>query len=247
MKTNYLSRAINPIINVNHRDMSHAEYVSSISIDCIIFGFDEGELKVLLIKRAKEPSKGGWALPGGFVGQEEDLDVAAKVILEELTGLKKIYMEQLHTFGDVNRYPLRRVISIAYSSLIKIGDYELRAADNAQEAVWHPVSKVPELVFDHGQMLKMALETLQTKVQYHPIGFELLPKKFTLTQLQTLYETVLETTLDKRNFRKKILSMDLLIALDEFQRGAPNRAARLFKFDTQKYKELKSKGFMFEL
>lgn len=247
MKTNYLSRAIDLIINVNDRAMSHAEYVSSISIDCIIFGFDEGELKVLLIKRAKEPLKDGWALPGGFVGQNEDIDVAAKAILEELTGLKKIYMEQLHTFGDVNRYPLARVISIAYSSLVKIGDYELRAADNAKEAVWHPVSKIPALVFDHGQMVEMALDRLKTNVQYHPIGFELLPKKFTLTQLQTLYETVLETTLDKRNFRKKILSMDLLIALDEFQRGAPNRAARLFKFDTQKYKELKAKGFMFEL
>ncbi len=227
--------------------MAHTDYVSSLSIDCIVFGFDEGELKILLIKRAFEPLKDMWALPGGFVGNEEDLEEAAKSILNELTGLSNIYLKQLFTFGDVKRYPLGRVISVAYHALIKVGDYNLKAAENAKEAVWHPISDIPSLVFDHDKMVETALSRLKNDVKYNPIGFELLPKKFTLTELQNLYEVILNKTLDKRNFRKKILGMDLLVKLEEFQRGAPHRAARLFKFDTQKYNELKSKGFMFEL
>jgi 8-oxo-dGTP diphosphatase len=137
--------------------MPHTAHVSSLSVDCIIFGFDEGELKILLIKRAKDPEKEKWALPGGFVGQEEGLNDAAKNVLEELTGLSKIYMEQLYTFGEVNRYPIGRVISITYYSLIKISDYNLKAAENAKEAMWHPISKIPKLAFDHSKMVKMAL------------------------------------------------------------------------------------------
>ncbi len=227
--------------------MSHTDFIGALSIDCTILGFDEGELKVLLIKRATEPLKDMWALPGGFVGQTESLDDAAKLILEELTGLSNIYLEQLHAFGDVNRYPLGRVISVAYYSLIKIGDYNLKAAANAQEAVWHPISKIPNLVFDHNEILAKALSRIRNDIKYYPIGFELLPKKFTLTELQNLYEVILNTLLDKRNFRKKILSMNLLLSLEEYQRGAPHRAARLFKFDTESYQQLKLKGFMFEL
>lgn len=221
--------------------------LESLSIDCVIFGFDEGELKILLIKRAGEPRKGEWALPGGFVGKEENLNDSAKRILEELTGLKNIFMEQCYVFGDVNRYPLRRVVSIAYYALIKIDTYNLRAAANAEEVKWFPLSKVPDLVFDHNEILNKGFECLQRNVKHHPVGFELLPEKFTLTQLQTLYEAAFGRDLDKRNFRKKILSMDLIIKLDEFQTGVPHRAARLFKFDPNRYKELQAKGFIFEV
>jgi 8-oxo-dGTP diphosphatase len=222
------------------------QYLNSLSVDCIIFGFDQGELKILLIERAAEPSKGMWALPGGFVRPDEDLDHSAKRVLQELTGLSNIYMEQFHAFGEVNRYPEGRVISAAYYALTKIDDYNLKAASNAKEARWHPLSKTPKLVFDHNKILNMGLEKLKNKVRFQPVGFELLPKKFTLTELQKLYEAILEVELDKRNFRKKILSMDLLIKLDESQKNVAHRAARLYKFDKIKYKELVAKGFIFE-
>ncbi|MFN3405914.1 MAG: NUDIX hydrolase [Cytophagaceae bacterium] len=227
--------------------MSKGKYLETLSIDCVIFGFDEGELKILLIKRAGEPSKGKWALPGGFVGKYEDLEESAKRILEELTGLKDIYMEQFHTFGDVNRFPLRRVVSIAYYALIKIDAYNLKAAANAEEVKWFPMSEVPSLAFDHSNILQAGFARLKQNVRHYPIGFELLPEKFTLTQLQTLYESVLSMPLDKRNFRKKILSMDLIVKLNESQTGVAHRAARFFKFDKKRYQELKSKGFVFEI
>jgi 8-oxo-dGTP diphosphatase len=224
-----------------------SNYLNSLSVDCIIFGFDEHEIKILLIERAADPSKGMWALPGGFVEPEEDLDNAAKRILEELTGLSNIYMEQVMTFGEVNRYPLGRVISVAYYALVKIEDYKLRAASLASDARWHSISKTPTLVFDHNKILLAGEEKLKRRVRYQPIGFELLPKKFTLTQLQKLYEAILGVTLDKRNFRKKMLSMDLIIKLDESEINVAHRAARYFKFDKNKYKALQSKGFIFEV
>lgn len=227
--------------------MAKDKYLDSLSIDCVIFGFNEGELKILLIKRAGEPQKGKWALPGGFVGKNENLNDSAKRILEELTGLKNIYMEQFHSFGDVKRYPLHRVVSIAYYALIKIDAYRIRPAANAEEVKWFPVSKVPRLVFDHNEILKEGFERLQNNVKYHPIGFELLPEKFTLTQLQSLYEAVLGKELDKRNFRKKILSMDLIVKLNESQTNVAHRAARFFKFDKKRYQELQSSGFIFEI
>jgi 8-oxo-dGTP diphosphatase len=224
-----------------------SQYLNSLSVDCIIFGFDDHEVKILLIERAAEPSKGMWALPGGFVEPEEDLDNAAKRILEELTGLSNIYMEQVMTFGEVDRYPLGRVISVAYYALVKIEDYKLRAASLASDARWHSISKAPTLVFDHNKILLAGEEKLKRRVRYQPIGFELLPKKFTLTQLQKLYEAILGVTLDKRNFRKKMLSMDLIIKLDESETNVAHRAARYFKFDKNKYKALQSKGFIFEV
>ncbi|MBX9852530.1 MAG: NUDIX hydrolase [Cytophagaceae bacterium] len=223
------------------------ENLDSISIDCVIFGFDETGLKILLIKRAGEPQKGKWALPGGFVQTNEDLDSSAKRILKELTGLSNIYLDQLYTFGEVDRYPLRRVISIAYYALVKIRDYNLKASANAKEAIWHPIDQAPKLVFDHNKILNNGIEKLRNNVRFHPIGFELLPKKFTLSQLQQLYEAILDKALDKRNFRKKILSMDLLINLNESQQGVAHRAAKLYQFDKNKYKELKARGFNFEI
>jgi 8-oxo-dGTP diphosphatase len=227
--------------------MSDNKYLNALSVDCIIFGFDEGELKVLLIKRKEEPSSGMWALPGGFVEPTESLDEAAQRILTELTSIPNIYMEQVYTFGEVNRYPLGRVISISYYALVKISDYKVQATSKIEEVVWLPLSQIKELVFDHTQILQKALETLKERVRFHPVGFELLPEKFTLTQLQNLYEVILGVQLDKRNFRKKLLGMDLIIRLDESQVGVAHRAARYFKFDLERYKEWLAQGFNFKL
>ena len=227
--------------------MSDIEYLSALSVDCIIFGFDEGELKVLLIKRKEEPSSGMWALPGGFVESTESLDHAAMRVLSELTSIPDIYMEQVHTFGEVNRYPTGRVISVSYYALVKISDYKVQATSKIEDVAWHPLSEITKLVFDHNRILDKALTTLKERVKFHPVGFELLPEKFTLTQLQNLYEVILGVQLDKRNFRKKLLGMDLIVKLEESQVGVAHRAARYFKFDPVRYKEWLAQGFNFKL
>jgi 8-oxo-dGTP diphosphatase len=219
----------------------------ALTVDCVVFGFDEGDLKVLLIERALAPFKGKWALPGGFVGMDETLDEAARRELQDETGIKELYLEQLYTFGDVDRDPRERVISVAYYALVKLGDYRVKAATDAKDAAWFPVSDVPALAFDHDKILEVALARLKAKVRYQPIGFELLPPKFTLSQLQHLYEVVLARPLDKRNFRKKIHAMSLLIQLDATEREVAHRAARFYRFDEQKYQQLKDEGFNFEL
>jgi 8-oxo-dGTP diphosphatase len=216
-------------------------------VDCVVFGFDESELKVLLIERGLEPFKGRWALPGGFVRVEETLDEAARRELVEETGLKDVFLEQLYTFGAVDRDPRERVVSVACYALVKLSDHRAKAATDAADAEWFPISKVPKLAFDHADILETALSRLKAKVRYEPIGFELLPPKFTLSQLQQLYEAVLESDLDKRNFRKKVLSFDLLIPLKESQMAGRHRPAQLFEFDTEKYEKLKKRGFNFEL
>src|SRR6266699_366539 len=220
---------------------------AALTVDCVVFGFDEGELKVLLIERALEPFKGRWALPGGFVRVDETLDEAARRELEEETGLKNVFLEQLYTFGALDRDPRERVVSVAYYALVKLSDHRAKAATDAADAEWFAVSKVSKLAFDHAEILKMAIQRLQNKVRYQPIGFELLPPKFTLSQLQHLYEAVLETDLDKRNFRKKVLGFDLLLPLKETQMAGRHRPAQLFRFDTDKYAKLKRRGLLFEL
>lgn len=222
-------------------------FKSAFTVDNVIFGFDEGDLKLLLIKRGEVPFSDKWALPGYFVNPDEDLDSAAKRVLEELTGLRNVYLEQVKTFGKVNRHPFGRVITVAYFSLVKINDYNLHAASIAQKAKWHSVSKIRNLAFDHDGILQACFQRLKWLVRARPVGFELLPPKFTLTELQHLYEAILETNLDKRNFRKKILSMNLLIDLEESQEGVAHRPARLYKFDKEKYKKFRSEGFNFEL
>jgi 8-oxo-dGTP diphosphatase len=218
-----------------------------LTVDCVVFGFDEGELKVLLIKRALNPFKGRWALPGGFVRVNETLDDAARRELREEAGLKDIFLEQLYTFGAVKRDPRERVVSVAYYALVKLGEHATRATTDAVDARWFPVSKLPELAFDHASIFATALARLKGKVRYQPIGFELLPPKFTLSQLQHLYEAVLRTDLDKRNFRKKVLSFGLIVPLKEIQKTGRHRPAQLFRFNTDKYEKLKKKGFNFEL
>lgn len=222
-------------------------FKSAFTVDNVIFGFDEGDLKVLLIKRGEEPFQGKWGLPGYFVYPNEDLDAAAKRVLEELTGLRNVFLEQVKTFGAVNRHPFGRVITVAYFSLIKISHYTLQPSSIARKAKWHSVSEVEELAFDHNDILEACFNRLKWLVRSRPVGFELLPPKFTLTELQHLYEAILETKLDKRNFRKKILSMDLLSDLDETQEGVAHRPARLYQFDRGRYEQLLAEGFSFEL
>jgi 8-oxo-dGTP diphosphatase len=220
---------------------------AALTVDCVVFGFDEGELKVLLIERALEPFKGRWALPGGFVRVEETLDDAARRELAEEAGLKDVFLEQLYTFGALGRDPRERVVSVAYYALVKLSAHDTKAATDAADARWFPISKVPKLAFDHVDIFASALVRLRSKVRYQPIGFELLPPRFTLSQLQHLYEAVLETQLDKRNFRKKVLSFGLLVPLKETQMSGRHRPAQLFRFDADKYEKLKKRGFNFEV
>lgn len=219
----------------------------SVTVDCVVFGFDEGDLKVLLVQRELEPFRGKWALPGGFVREDESLEAAARRELLEETGIEKLYLEQLFTFGEVDRDPRGRVITVAYYALVKLADHRVRAATDASSAAWFSVSDVPKLAFDHEEILETALTRLKGKVRYQPIGFELLPTKFALSELQHLYEVILEKDLDKRNFRKKILGTELLVELDEIQQDVAHRAARLYKFDDRKYRQLVKQGFNFEL
>jgi 8-oxo-dGTP diphosphatase len=220
---------------------------AALTVDCVVFGFDEGELKVLLIQRALEPFKGRWALPRGFVRVDETLDAAARRELAEEAGLSGVFLEQLYSFGELERDPRERVVSVAYYALVKLAAHETRAATDAADARWFPVSEAPKLAFDHAEILATGLTRLKGKVRYQPIGFELLPPKFTLSQLQHLYEAVLGAELDKRNFRKKVLSFGLLVPLKETQMTGRHRPAQLFRFDTEKYERLKKRGFNFEL
>src|SRR5258705_5909212 len=220
---------------------------AALTVDCVVFGFDENELKVLLIQRGLEPFKGRWALPGGFVRVDETLDAAARRELQEEAGLSNVFLEQLYTFGAVRRDPRERVVSVAYYALVKLSEHSAKAATDAANARWFSLARVPRLAFDHGEILAMAVERLKGKVQYQPIGFELLPPKFTLSQLQHLYEAVLGTGLDKRNFRKKVLGFGLLIPLKETLMAGPHPPAQLFRFDVNKYEKLKKRGFNFQL
>jgi 8-oxo-dGTP diphosphatase len=219
----------------------------ALTVDCVVFGLGDDDLKVLLIQRDHDPYVGRWALPGGFVDIDETLEHAARRELEEEAGLHRVFLEQLFTFGAVDRDPRERVVTVAYYALVNIGDHAIRPATDARAVAWFDVNDAPKLAFDHETILDTALERLKGKVRYQPIGFELLPRKFTLRHLQRLYETVLERRIDKRNFRRKVLSMGLLEETDEIETGVSHRAARLYRFDASKYKKLVNKDFNFEL
>ena len=212
-----------------------------LAVDCIIFGFDGERLKGLFIKRAFEPGLGKWSLMGGFVKHDEGVEDAAQRILNQLTGLSNIYMEQLSCFGEVDRDPGGRVVSIAYFALINIADYsdEMMKAHNAK---WFELNKIPSLIFDHKKMVGIAKERLQQKVANHPIGFALLPYKFTLRQLQNLYEAIYETEIDKRNFTRKILDIGILNKLDEKERESSKKGSFYYVFDEKKYRQLDKEG-----
>ena len=215
-----------------------------LAVDCIIFGFDGKEIKSLLVKRRLEPELGNWSLMGGFVNNSESIDAAANRILDQLTGLTSVYMEQLYCFGDVNRDPGARVVSIAYFALIKIDDYseELMKKHHTK---WFSLNKIPSLIFDHKQMIKIAKSSLQQKVSRQPIGFALLPDKFTLQQLQALYEAIYETVLDKRNFSKKILSLGVLEKLNEKDKETSKKGSFYYVFIREKYSKPENENFTF--
>lgn len=219
----------------------------AVTVDCVVFGFDEADLKLLLVQRNGSPFKGCWALPGGFIQIDEDLETSARRELAEETGISRLYLEQLYSFGEPKRDPRERVISIAYYALVKLADHPVRAASDAAEVAWFPTVELPKLAFDHERIVETALRRLKAKVRYEPIGFELLPEKFTLGELQRLYESVLEHPMDKRNFRKKILGTDLLDPLDEYQQDVAHRAAQYYRFNRARYDQLKKHGFNFEL
>lgn len=219
-----------------------------IAVDCIIFGYDilEKELKLLLFKRLVDPAKGKWSLAGGFVDAIESLDEAASRILRKLTGLESVYMKQSYAYGETYRDPGDRVISVSYFALIAIRNIKKELAE--QNGVsWRSLSRLPNLIFDHPLMVDLALRDLQSQIKIKPVGFELLPDKFTLVQLQDLYEAIYQKNVDKRNFRKKILSMGILEKLDEKERETSKKGAYYFKFNEDTYKRLKQNGFYFNL
>ena len=219
----------------------------ALAVDCVVFGLDENDLKVLLIQRKLAPFQHTWALPGGFVRIDETLDAAARRELEEEAGVTDVYLEQLYTFGALDRDPRERVVSTAYYALAKLSDHRIRAATDAMGVGWFGLDDLPKLAFDHAEVVSRAHERLRGKVRYAPVGFELLPPRFSLTQLQRLYQIILGTALDKRNFRKKILAMDLLVETDEVEQGVRHRAARLYRFDRRKYDRLAKQGFEFAM
>lgn len=237
----------------------------NVSVDCVIFGFDGERLKVLLIDREQHIENDQdkvYALPGNLIRNDENLDEAAERVLRELTGLHDIFLEQFGSFGDPERLtkehdllwlksiraqPDARVITVAYYSLIRSDEIELHASGFAKDAKWHNIDELPSLGFDHAEIIDTALKELKFKSKYQPIGFELLPEKFTLGQLQKLYEAILNTELDKRNFRRKILKMSFLVPSQEKQIGVPHKPARYFTFDKDKYQDYKSRDFYFTL
>ncbi len=215
-----------------------------LAIDCIIFGFDGEDLKALFVKRKLEPQLGNWSLMGGFVKEKESVDAAAERVLYELTGLSNVYMEQLHCYGELERDTHSRVVSIAYFALIKIADYNDTILKE-HNASWISLKELPELIFDHRQMVEDAKERLRQKVANHPIGFELLTEKFTLRQLQTLYEAIYETVLDKRNFSRKIFALDIIRNTGEKERSTSRKGSFYFVFEEEKYKQLEKDGLKF--
>ncbi|RVT74009.1 NUDIX domain-containing protein [Flavobacterium sufflavum] len=205
-----------------------------LSVDCIIFGFDNEGLKILLIKRGFEPEKGKWSLMGGFLKKDESLNKAAIRVLNFYTGLQDIYMEQFYAYSEVDRDPVERTISVAYYALINIENHNAELIKN-YEAQWFSISKMPKLIFDHNEMVSHAMRRLRYRTSTKPVGFELLPEKFTMRQLLELYEAILDKKLDKRNFISKINSLDILVKLNEKDMLSSRKGSYLYKFDKEKY------------
>lgn len=217
-----------------------------VATDCLIFGFDEDNLKLLIFKRKVVPLQGEWSLIGSFVKLNEDVAEAAKRVLKEITGLQNVFMEELRTYGAADRDPGYRCISIGQYALIRINDYDKELVER-HGASWHDISQLPDLVLDHNQMVADALEKLKTRARFQPIGFELLPEKFTIPQLQRLYEAIYQKELDTRNFRKKVLSHNVLVKLEEKDKSNSKRGAFLYKFDRRTYDRLIRSGYNFEI
>ena len=218
-----------------------------LTVDAVVFGYEEGEISVLLIKRKYQPFKGSWAIPGGFVLENESLEEAVERELLEETGAHINYLEQLYTFGDLGRDPRSRIVTVAYFGLVRPTEFNIIAATDAEEVQWFPIKKLPEIAFDHKKILQMAIERLQAKVTYEPIGFELLNKKFPFSDLEKLYTTLLDRPVDRRNFRKKMLKLQILDELDEKTSKGSGRPANLFQFNKEKYFLRKEEGIIFDI
>ena len=216
----------------------------AVTTDCVIFGYDGKELKVLLIERGIEPFKGCWAFPGGFLNMDEDALAGARRELKEETGLENAFIEQFHTFSEPGRDPRGRVITIAHYALVKI--QEVEGGDDAAQARWFPIGEVPPLAFDHDRILRMAMSRLKERIHFEPVGFELLPDVFTMPQLQNLYESILEVHFDRRNFASKMLKLGILEDTGDRPAGASSRIPVSYRFNKEKYNELKAKGFRLE-
>ena len=216
----------------------------AVTTDCVIFGYDGKELKVLLIERGIEPFKGCWAFPGGFLNMDEDALAGARRELKEETGLENAFIEQFHTFSEPGRDPRGRVITIAHYALVKI--QEVEGGDDASQAGWFPIGEVPPLAFDHDRILRMAMSRLKERIHFEPVGFELLPDVFTMPQLQNLYEAILEVHFDRRNFASKMLKLGILEDTGDRPAGASSRIPVSYRFNKEKYNELKAKGFRLE-
>ena len=216
----------------------------AVTTDCVIFGFDGSELQVLLIERGIEPFKGKWAFPGGFLNMDETAGEGALHELKEETGLENAYIEQFNTYSDPGRDPRERVITIAHYALVRI--QEVKGGDDAAKAQWFPIDEVPQLAFDHDKILRDAMRKLRERIHFEPIGFELLPEKFTMRDLQILYESILGVKFDRRNFAKKMMHYELLNQLDETVRPTAKRDALLYSFNKENYELFKKKGFQLE-
>lgn len=216
----------------------------AVTTDCVIFGFDGSKMQVLLIQRGIEPFKGMWAFPGGFIKMDESAEDGARRELFEETGLKDAFIEQFHTFSEPKRDPRERVITIAYYAIVRKQD--VKGGDDAANAQWFDIDEIPQLAFDHDRILRVATRFLHERIHFKPIGFELLPEKFTLKELQTLYEAILDVHFDRRNFAKKMIHTKLIEQLDETVWPTPKRKAYLFRFNKDKYDEMKKKGFRLE-
>lgn len=216
----------------------------SVTTDCVIFGYDGKAARVLLVQRGGEPYKGQWAFPGGFLEMDETALDCARRELEEETGLKEVYVEQLHTFSDVNRDPRGRVVTIVYYMLVKTG--EVKGCDDVVKARWFPVDDIPQLAFDHDRILRMAMSRLKEQIHTEPVGFELLPETFTMQDLQNLYESVLEVHFDTKHFSSKILQLGILDEAGEISSEVPSKPTKKYRFNQDKYEQMKSKGFRLE-
>lgn len=217
-----------------------------VAVDCVIFGFENDQLKLLLYKRDFEPEKGQWSLMGGFLHENENLDMAAYRVLAKITGLRNIYMEQMYAFSEINRDPAARVLSVGYFSLINIQDYDFALLKKYGNE-WFTIEDLPSLIFDHREIVDKALRKLKARAKNQPIGFELLPENFTITQLRNLYEAIYQCKLDPANFRRKILDMQLLDRLPIKDKSSSRRGAYLYSFNREKYEKFTASGFSFNL
>lgn len=215
----------------------------ALAVDLVVFGYHEQQLSVLLLNRKEEPFKNGWTLPGGFVQMEERFSDTCSRLLKTKLGMDKLYLEQLYTFDDPKRDPRGRVIAVAHFALINPKQFEIVAGSMANDVQWFPVQKIPKLGFDHKQIFKVALERLKSKILYYPVGFELLNATFTMTELHELYESILGITIDRRNFRRKILDSEYIVATGEKREGLKNRHPDLYKFN----KNLKQNNFQLNI